>query len=152
MFSGKIVGNRQKNTGKDLNFMTQQIMEMQTQTELIQAATKVLDLKTEIGKRALRRAFENIKLLDKKQIDYGSKNISLSGEIGVQVRLQDKVCRLKNLLENDANSPKNESIYDTYQDIANYGIIGDMLKRGEWISKPIENGTSGPNVRSDAPF
>ena len=151
MFSGGIVGNRQKSTEKDLN-MTQQIMEMQTQTELIQAATTVLDLKTEIGKRALRRAFENIKLLDKKQQDYGSKNISLSGEIGIQVRLQDKVCRLKNLLENNSNAPQNESIFDTYQDIANYGIIGDMLKRGEWISKPVENGTSGPNVRSDAPF
>ncbi len=151
MFSGGIVGNRQKSTEKDLN-MTQQIMEMQTQTELIQAATTVLDLKTEIGKRALRRAFENIKLLDRKQQDYGSKNISLSGEIGVQVRLQDKVCRLKNLLENNSSAPQNESIYDTYQDIANYGIIGDMLKRGEWISKPVENGTSGPNVRSDAPF
>ena len=151
MFSGGIVGNRQKSTEKDLN-MTQQIMEMQTQTELIQAATTVLDLKTEIGKRALRRAFENIKLLDRKQQDYGSKNISLSGEIGIQVRLQDKVCRLKNLLENNSNAPQNESIYDTYQDIANYGIIGDMLKRGEWISKPVENGTSGPNVRSDAPF
>ena len=151
MFSGGIVGNRQKSTEKDLN-MTQQIMEMQTQTELIQAATTVLDLKTEIGKRALRRAFENIKLLDRKQQDYGSKNISLSGEIGVQVRLQDKVCRLKNLLEKNSSAPQNESIYDTYQDIANYGIIGDMLKRGEWISKPVENGTSGPNVRSDAPF
>ena len=150
MFSGGIVGNRQKSTEKDLN-MTQQIMEMQTQTELIQAATTVLDLKTEIGKRALRRAFENIKLLDRKQQDYGSKNISLSGEIGVQVRLQDKVCRLKNLLEKNSSAPQNESIYDTYQDIANYGIIGDMLKRGEWISKPVENGTSGPNVRSDAP-
>ena len=151
MFSGGIVGNRQKSTEKDLN-MTQQIMEMQTQTELIQAATTVLDLKTEIGKRALRRAFENIKLLDRKQQDYGSKNISLSGEIGVQVRLQDKVCRLKNLLEKNSSAPQNESIYDTYQDIANYGIIGDMLKRGEWISKPVENGTSGPKVRSDAPF
>ena len=115
MFSGGIVGNRQKSTEKDLN-MTQQIMEMQTQTELIQAATTVLDLKTEIGKRALRRAFENIKLLDRKQQDYGSKNISLSGEIGVQVRLQDKVCRLKNLLENNSSAPQNESIYDTYQD------------------------------------
>ena len=151
MFSGGIVGNQQKSTEKDLN-MTQQIMEMQTQTELIQAATTVLDLKTEIGKRALRRAFENIKLLDRKQQDYGSKNISLSGEIGVQVRLQDKVCRLKNLLEKNSSAPQNESIYDTYQDIANYGIIGDMLKRGEWISKPVENGTSGPKVRSDAPF
>lgn len=137
MFSGGIVGNRQKSTEKDLN-MTQQIMEMQTQTELIQAATTVLDLKTEIGKKALRRAFENIKLLDKKQQDYGSENISLSGEIGIQVRLQDKVCRLKNLLENNSSAPQNESIYDTYQDIANYGIIGDMLKRGEWISN-VEN-------------
>lgn len=143
MFSGGIVGSRQGNIGKDLNFMTQQYMDMQTQTELIQAATTVLDLKTEIGKRALRRAFENIKLLDRKQQDYGSKNISLSGEIGIQVRLQDKVCRLKNLLEN--NSPQNESIFDTYQDIANYGIIGDMLKRGEWISKPIDAVVIGPN-------
>jgi len=145
MFSGVIVGNRQGNIGKDLNFMTQQYMDMQTQTELIQAATKVLDLKTEVGKKALRRAFENIKLLDSKQQDYGFENISLSGEVGIQVRLQDKICRLKNLLENNSDAPKNESIFDTYQDIANYGIIGDMLRRGDWNKKTH-------NSPPDAPF
>ena len=45
-----------------------------------------LGLKTQAGKEALRIALENIILLDGKQQDYGSKNISRFSAFGCVVR------------------------------------------------------------------
>ncbi|WP_051585995.1 nucleotide modification associated domain-containing protein [Caldanaerobius polysaccharolyticus] len=67
-------------------------------------------------------------LLIAKQHDYGPNNILEFGEFGVLVRLNDKVSRLKHLIM-DKLTPKNESIEDTWKDIANYAIIGIMLRR-----------------------
>jgi hypothetical protein len=65
-----------------------------------------------------------------KRQDYGSGNISAFGEFGVIVRLNDKMERLKNL--NKMPSVKNESIEDTYQDIANYAVIALLIRRNLW--------------------
>jgi len=67
-------------------------------------------------------------LMINKQRDYGHSNITDFGEYGVFVRLNDKVCRLKNLL--GKKEPKNESIDDSWMDIANYSIIALMLRKG----------------------
>ena len=63
-----------------------------------------------------------------KQHDYGHDNILAFREKGLIVRLWDKVARLKNLLWVMNEEPKNESIEDTFTDIAGYAIIGLMLK------------------------
>ena len=89
-----------------------------------------LGLVTDVAKEAFRVCCENIQLMDKKQQDYGSNNISAFGEFGVIVRLNDKMERLKNL--NKMPSVKNESIEDTYQDIANYAVISLMIRRNLW--------------------
>jgi hypothetical protein len=68
--------------------------------------------------------------MDTKQQDYGSNNISAFGEFGVLVRLNDKMERLKHL--NKMPSVKNESIDDTYLDIANYAVIALMIRRNLW--------------------
>ncbi|NPV80722.1 MAG: DUF1599 domain-containing protein [Firmicutes bacterium] len=68
-------------------------------------------------------------LMIKKQRDYGHENITAFGEFGVLVRLNDKVARLRNLLSKD-KEPQNESIEDSWWDIANYAIIAQMLRRG----------------------
>jgi hypothetical protein len=47
------------------------------------------------------------------------------------VRLHDKISRLSNLLENNID-PNNESIEDTFLDIANYGMIGLMIIKEKW--------------------
>lgn len=86
---------------------------------------------TAMGREALLLALENVALLDRKQRDYSSSNISEFGEYGVMVRQFDKISRLKNLLRNVAE-PNNESIEDTWLDIANYGLIGQLLRRGIW--------------------
>lgn len=89
-----------------------------------------LGLETEAGKQALRVALECVKLLDRKHADYGPGNIAAFGEFGLTVRLSDKIERLKNLVRME--TPKNESLEDTYMDIANYGIIALMVRRNEW--------------------
>lgn len=96
----------------------------------------VLGVKTVMGEEIIRVALECIELFDSKQQDYGSSNIGISGEVGVQVRLQDKVSRMRHLLEKRVKEPggevNNESLGDTYQDVANYGMIGMLLDRGLW--------------------
>jgi hypothetical protein len=50
---------------------------------------------------------------------------------GLWYRISDKVNRWKNLLIN-RRSVQNESLMDTYQDLANYGIIAQLVARGMW--------------------
>jgi hypothetical protein len=73
-------------------------------------------------------------LLVKKQRDYGPKNISHSpgGPInGLRVRMFDKLARINNLYETGA-TPENESLRDSFMDLANYGIIALMVLDGQW--------------------
>lgn len=70
-------------------------------------------------------------LLARKRVDYGWQNIAESGEEGVVLRLQDKINRLRTLGAN--GKPNNESIEDTWADVAGYGIIGLLVHRGQWI-------------------
>ena len=78
-----------------------------------------------------------------KQHDYGHDNIMAFKEQGLVVRLWDKVARLKNLLWVKKENPKNESIEDTFTDIAGYAIIGLMLANGLFVTelkeKEIDN-------------
>jgi len=73
-------------------------------------------------------ALEIAEVVISKQHDYGHDNILAFREQGLVVRMWDKVARLKNLLWANPDSPKNESIEDTFTDIAGYAIIGLMLK------------------------
>lgn len=80
---------------------------------------------------------EAVTVLLHKHEDYGPKNISLApgGAInGLSVRLHDKVSRLAHLLQTGAD-PNNESIYDTFLDIANYGLIGMLVIDDMWDSE-----------------
>lgn len=71
-------------------------------------------------------------ILISKQNDYGPNNIQNApgGPLnGLQVRLYDKMSRLINLINSGAK-PENESLRDTFVDIANYGVIGMMILDG----------------------
>ena len=104
-------------------------MNMTEKTELQQQFAG-LDLKTDMGVQALKLALKFVKVLDEKQQDYGPDNITISGELGVIVRSQDKLCRLKHLLGKE--TVNNESVSDSWMDLANYGIIGYMVHNGKW--------------------
>ena len=73
-------------------------------------------------------ALEIAQVVINKQHDYGHDNILAFREQGLIVRLWDKLARLKNLLWVNPDNPKNESIEDTFTDIAGYAIIGLMLR------------------------
>ncbi len=71
-------------------------------------------------------------LVIRKQKDYGIKNIlscPVGPELGILVRLFDKLSRLSNLLQKK-HVPKNESIEDTWSDIVGYGLVALMVRRG----------------------
>lgn len=94
-------------------------MNMTEKTELQQQFAG-LDLKTDMGVQAMKLALKFVKVLDEKQQDYGPDNITISGELGVIVRSQDKLCRLKHLLGKE--TVNNESVSDSWMDLANTGL------------------------------
>jgi hypothetical protein len=91
----------------------------------------------------LSEAQELFGLFAQKNHDYGSMNLSLSWMQGVTVRMGDKVSRLWNLVglngEQEA-AVKDESLVDTFQDIANYALIGSLMAKGKWPRIPAEQG------------
>lgn len=77
---------------------------------------------------------ELAELLLKKHNDYGPRNISDSpgGPLnGLRVRMHDKLARINNLIDNN-KEPENESLEDSFKDMANYAIIGLLVLRGQW--------------------
>jgi hypothetical protein len=76
----------------------------------------------------------NAALLVRKQRDYGSKNISQSpgGALnGLRVRMHDKLARINNLIDS-GREPENESLRDSFIDLANYATIALMVIDGKW--------------------
>ena len=89
-------------------------------------------------------------LFCRKQNDYGDSNIRLGldqnssspecpqnnrlAQLGVVIRMNDKVSRLINLYKKDIvdTSAVNESVYDTSYDVMNYANILITLKKGKW--------------------
>jgi hypothetical protein len=78
----------------------------------------------------------------KKNADYSPANIQGTGELGIVVRMWDKIARIMNLTGfriEIAKSffaaplkPQNESLDDAYMDVAVYGIIGMINRAGKW--------------------
>ena len=100
-----------------------------------------LGVRTEMGVEMVRAAMECVQLFDTKQQDYGSDNISSNGELGIAVRLQDKVSRMRHILlkelavqERSAQVFKtnHEALEDSFKDAANYALIGLLLRRKKW--------------------
>lgn len=76
-------------------------------------------------------------LLLKKHKDYGPKNIADApgGALnGLRVRIHDKTARINNLVDSGAK-PENESLEDSFKDLANYAIIALMVLRGQWSNQ-----------------
>jgi hypothetical protein len=94
----------------------------------------VLGLKTPVAVEALKIAHKNIQLLDQKQQDYGPGNIAAFGEIGVLVRSNDKIERLKNLWTTGRlqDGAVNESADDSWMDLSNYGLIAALVRKNLW--------------------
>lgn len=94
-----------------------------------------LGIETVAGREALKIALENVLLLDAKQQDYGSKNISRFSAFGCVVRMSDKFERLINLYNKKRKRAVNESVLDSFRDLSNYAIIALMCETGKWPSE-----------------
>lgn len=78
-------------------------------------------------------------LLVQKQLDYGPNNIANApgGPLnGLLVRMHDKMARLNHLIYEVKDTPKNESIEDSFIDLLNYSAIALMVLRGRWHGVP----------------
>jgi hypothetical protein len=83
-------------------------------------------------------------LFAEKHLAYGFENISLGGDLskpkdnkfsltGLWFRLNDKMNRFKNIAINNAsNHVKDESMIDTFMDMANYAIIAKLVSQDKW--------------------
>ncbi len=77
---------------------------------------------------------EALKILVKKQNDYGPSNIANApgGPLnGLRVRMHDKMSRINHLIDNGVD-PQNESLLDSFLDMMNYAAIGQMVLLGKW--------------------
>jgi histidinol phosphatase-like enzyme len=79
----------------------------------------------------------------KKQRNYGPNNISVGTTLqtkedvklsltGLWFRKMDKINRLKQLIVLGQPDEVGESVEDTYQDLAVYSVISQIVKRGKW--------------------
>lgn len=71
---------------------------------------------------------ELLQVFLQKHKDYGKGNILEIGEMGIAFRLAEKVSRLKNLLAK-TDGPVNESLEDTWTDIAVYAVIAKLYRK-----------------------
>ena len=85
---------------------------------------------------------EQFELFARKHLDYGMHNVSAGTNLenadevefamtGLWYRLSDKINIWKNMIISGRKA-QNESLIDTFQDITNYGIIAQLVKRGLW--------------------
>lgn len=85
---------------------------------------------------------EQFELFAKKHLDYGMHNVTAGTNLdtadevefamtGLWYRISDKINRWKNMIISGRKA-QNETIIDTFQDITNYGIIAQLVKRGMW--------------------
>jgi hypothetical protein len=85
---------------------------------------------------------EQFELFAKKHLDYGMHNIAAGTNLdspdeiefamtGLWYRISDKINRWKNMIISGRKA-QNETIIDTFQDITNYGIIAQLVKRDMW--------------------
>lgn len=100
--------------------------------EIVETIRKGIDGEFE---ESVQQKFQNAKsILLQKHKDYGPKNIAQApgGPLnGLRVRMWDKLARINNLVDNDVQ-PENESLKDSFLDLANYAIIAMMVLDGEW--------------------
>ena len=86
--------------------------------------------------------FSQWELFCKKQKDYGPKNISVGTNLeteeevklaltGLWFRMNDKMQRFQQIVINN-QEPENESLMDTFMDLANYAIIAQLVKEKAW--------------------
>lgn len=80
-----------------------------------------------------------MKMFLKKHSDYGKGNVLAVKELGIALRITEKVERIKNLmLTKQGDSPANESLEETWIDIAVYAILAILLMRNQFQTLEVD--------------
>jgi hypothetical protein len=86
-----------------------------------------------------------LELMKKKNVDYGGdtdpfRNFHTFGELGILVRLSDKLARLRTYCERGELKIKDESVEDTIIDAINYLVLlMGYIKREEIYGKDVRD-------------
>lgn len=89
---------------------------------------------TQFEQEVIKVAEDNVSLLLSKHKDYGPLNIANApgGPLnGLRVRMHDKMARINHLIDSGAEA-QNESLYDSFLDLANYAIIAQLVLEDKW--------------------
>lgn len=81
-------------------------------------------------------------ILVSKQHDYGHDNINAFGQVGIAVRLSDKIARYHNLTGKKKQA-KNEPLFDCLKDMVGYGVISAMLADNTF-NEQLEDDSNDP--------
>lgn len=90
----------------------------------------------------LDKAFERVTadlltMFLKKHKDYGKGNILSVKELGIALRISEKIERIKHIMM-QGNAPANESIDETWTDVAVYAIIAKLVRSGEFEALEVD--------------
>lgn len=73
----------------------------------------------------------------KKHCDYGKGNILANGELGIIIRVSEKIERLRHLLMT-GQTPSNETIEETWIDMGVYAVRAVLLRSGQFQSLNVD--------------
>jgi hypothetical protein len=86
----------------------------------------------DLEKRIAAVMVENFNLWKERQRKYGRHNISAFGAAGTVVRASDKLARLRRHFFETDSVASDESVEDSFRDLANYAVMGVVCYRGQW--------------------
>ena len=128
---------------KTLQSYNMEKLKMESIMQLKSESVQQLKIESpELFENYVKIAEEQFELFCKKQLDYGINNISTGANMetktgkgfalnGLWFRMNDKINRWKNLMVKK-RSARNEPLKDTFQDLANYSIICQLVEKGLW--------------------
>ena len=110
--------------------------------KLDSAISYIMEKYPETSKMFQDIQFNQWELFCKKQKDYGPGNISVGTNLetneevklalmGLWFKMNDKIQRLKQLVIHN-QEPENESLMDSFMDLANYALIAQLVKKQVW--------------------
>ena len=110
--------------------------------KLDSAISYIMEKYPETSKTFQDIQFNQWQLFCKKQKDYGPGNISVGTNLetdeevklalmALWFKMNDKIQRLKQLVIHN-QEPENESLMDSFMDLANYALIAQLVKKQVW--------------------
>ena len=127
-----------------IDILEKNVDELQEIVDGLTVIDKLASKTPELVKNFEQLQMEELLLFCKKNLDYGTRNITKGLDmskdanvwfiaVSLWTRISDKINRWQTaLLNGESMQVKDESILDTLQDISNYCNIAQLIYRGMW--------------------